>query len=482
MQFNSYIFILLYLPVMVTGYFVLNRFHLLAGKVFLILMSAVFYIYGGLNIAVITGASILLNYLLVSLLEKAGTYKKALLVSDIAANVLLLFYFKYFNFLLETLNGSLGTDYTLRNIILPLGISFLTFQQIMYAVNVYKKDIQQVNVLDYLAYILYFPKVLMGPLVEPADLIAQINDPALKKVNWDNIASGLKTFSYGLFKKMLLADTFSAAVSWGFSNVEAATAMDCFLVMLSYTFEIYFDFSGYSDMATAVSHMLNIRLPINFDSPYKALSIRDFWKRWHISLTGFLTKYIYIPLGGSKKGKARTYLNTMIVFLVSGIWHGANWTFLLWGAIHGILSVFDRIFENKKRNLMEAVRWAGTFFAVNLLWLLFRADSIAQWGNILAKMFTFQDMNVSSGLLAEFLLPEISILLQVLHLSHLHETVRGFNLAVFVAVSFFLCLVPANNYKKLQKNNWISMVFAAIAFVWAFLCLSGEAVFVYFSF
>lgn len=264
--------------------------------------------------------------------------------------------------------------------------------------------------------------------------------------------------------------------------MDAATSMDWFLVMLYYTFEIYFDFSGYSDMAIGASTMLNIALPINFDSPYKALSIRDFWKRWHISLTGFLTRYVYIPLGGSKKGKVRTYINTMIVFVVSGIWHGANWTFVLWGILHGLLSILDRIFDKTKKNLNEVVKWSTTFLAVNVLWLLFRSESIAQWRYILIKMCTFQSTQVSDGLINSFVLPETPFWLKMLHIETLNMTVRGLSLLIFTIAAFLICLVPDNNYNKLKSNTWITLVLAAVAFVWGFLCLSSESVFVYFNF
>lgn len=227
------------------------------------------------------------------------------------------------------------TEYSFKELFLPLGISFITFQQIAYLVSVYREELKEPSVVDYLVYILYFPKLLMGPLAEPIDFMGQLNDAATKKVNGDHTAQGLKLFSFGLFKKMILADTFATAFIWGQENISALTSVDCILVMLSYTFEIYFDFSGYSDMAVGVSRMLNITLPMNFNSPYKAVSIRDFWKRWHISLTNFFTKYIYIPLGGSRKGKAATYLNTMVVFIISGVWHGAGWSFIVCGGHMG---------------------------------------------------------------------------------------------------------------------------------------------------
>lgn len=482
MQFNSYLFILVFMPILVLGYYLMNKIHITVGKLYLIIASAIFYIYGGWNITIILTVSVMFNYLFAFIINRLKRGRKVILTLSVFANVALLFYFKYFNFFIKTVNETTGSEYTVRNIILPLGISFFTFQQIMYIVNIYREELKNHSLIDYLTYILFFPKLVMGPLVEPVELIKQLNDSSLKRVNWDNISYGIKIFSYGLFKKLILADTFSQAVTWGYTHIEISTSMDWILIMLCYTFEIYFDFSGYSDMAVGVSKMLNISLPMNFDSPYKAVSIRDFWKRWHMSLTGFLTRYVYISLGGSKKGEIRTYLNTMIVFLVSGIWHGANWTFVLWGVLHGALSVFDRIFEKSKKNLMEVVRWSGTFLAINILWLLFRSDSIQQWWSLLGKILTFQNMAISEGLINTFVLPETTFLLDVFKLSETNTAIRGFSLILFVVSAYGICLIPENNYRKLERNNWVTLVLAAVAFVWSFLCLSSESVFVYFNF
>lgn len=482
MQFNSYIYILCFLPVTIAAYYLFNKISVTMGKIFLLAVSALFYIYAGWKMSIVLGISIFFNYLSAMVINRKGRHQKPVLALSVFINAALLFYLKYYDFFIENFNNFFQKDFHVKNLILPLGISFFTFQQISYLVNVYRGDVNNIGLMDYLLYILYFPKLLMGPIVSPTDLIAQFNDQGLKKIDWDNIACGIKIFSFGLFKKMLLADTFSTAVAWGYDNFDMSTSMDWFLIMLFYTFQIYFDFSGYSDMATGSSLMLNITLPINFDSPYKALSIRDFWKRWHISLTGFLTKYIYIPLGGSKRGRIRTGINTMIVFLVSGIWHGANWTFLLWGGVYGFLSVADRFLEKYQKKYMEAVRWGITFLLINLLWLLFRSDSIAQWWIILKKMFSFQDMGVSEELINVFNLPESTLIIDVLHLDKLVNHIRGLWLLVFTAGSYLVCLIPENNYRKLLKNNYVLMILAATAFVWSFFCLSSESVFVYFNF
>ena len=482
MQFNSYLFIQL-LPAFIILYFLLNKINQHLGKLLIILAGMAFYAYGGIESFLVLCISVIYNFGISLWISKIKKGKKALLAFSITVNILILLYYKYSNFALTTINDLLGKEFNIKKLVLPLGISFFTFQQIMYVVTVFREEVKSINVFDYLAYVLYFPKLVMGPLIEPNDFITQLNDRGKKKINWDNLVSGTKLFSFGLFKKMLLADTFAKGVGWGFANLEAATAGDLYLVMLFYTFEIYFDFSGYSDMAVGVSKMINITLPMNFDSPYKALSIRDFWKRWHISLTNFLTRYVYFPLGGSKRGIVRTYVNIMIIFLISGLWHGANWTFILWGSIYGILMVMERVFKKhleKKEN--SGAKWLGTFIIVNILWLLFRSETIAQWGELLSKMFSFQNMEISEGLIQAFILPESSFLIEGLGLENLNQTIRGLSMLTFVIASFIICLIPENNYRNSDKNGIINMVLCAVAFVWAFLCLSSESVFVYFNF
>lgn len=337
MQFNSFIFILLFLPIVLVTYFLINKIRPLYGKTVLIVASVIFYTYSDWTIFAVLGLSLLVNFIAALLVKKLDKFRGIFMLLPIVVNVLLLLYFKYSNFIISTANQMLGKEWAFKELIQPIGISFFTFQQIAYIVAVYNEEIEKVSLVDYLAYILYFPKILMGPLMDPVDFHKQINDDSLKKVNWDNIACGVKIFSLGLFKKVMMADVFAKAVAWGFAGTDKVTSMDWILEMLFYTFEIYFDFSGYSDMAVGISQMLNIELPMNFDSPYKALSIRDFWKRWHLSLTRFFTKYVYIPLGGSRKGIILTCVNTMVVFLISGLWHGANQTFVLWGGYMGYL-------------------------------------------------------------------------------------------------------------------------------------------------
>ncbi len=473
MTFNSFSFILVFLPAFIAGYFLANRISVLAGKVVLILAGIVFYAYSGVVSSAIFAISIVFNFTSARLIHKAKDDRtKPILAGTIAVNIGLLFFFKYSSFV--------GFD-----LIFPVGISFFTFQQIMYIVSVYRKETYSVGLVDYLTYILYFPKLLMGPLVEPKELTDQLSDESKKHVNCENMACGIRIFGLGLFKKMVLADTFARAVDWGFVNTDIATPADLILVMLFYTFEIYFDFSGYSDMAVGVSAMLNIDLPMNFDSPYKALSIRDFWKRWHVSLTGFLTKYVYFPLGGSRKGTIRTYINIMIVFLISGIWHGSNLTFVLWGLLHGLLQVLERATDRIYGKILRVIRWAYTFAAVNILWLLFRVESIGKWLGMIKKMLRIRGINVNSvsdGLFNSFRMPENTMIFDALRLTGISSRIPQMPMIMFIIAAFAICLIPNNNYRNMRKLSAVNAVIVAIAFIWGFMCLGSESVFVYYNF
>ena len=474
MQFNSYIFILLFFPLFIFLYFLSNRLSGKDGKIVLILAGIVFYSYAGTYSTLIITASIVINYLFSFFIAKYRNYSNLLLAINIVINSLSLFVFKYYGYTMHILGFE--SNESIKALILPLGISFFSFQQIMFVTSVARKEIEQVHITDYLAFILFFPKLIMGPLMEPVDFINQINDEERKVINWDNIARGIKMFSFGLFKKMVLADGFSLAVNWGFNNYTELTTSDSWLVMIFYTFEIYFDFSGYTDMATGVSSMINIDLPINFDSPYKALSIRDFWKRWHVSLTSFLTKYVYFPLGGNRKGKVRTYVNILIVFLISGIWHGANISFIVWGLLHGLLQVVERIFDKAYGRLIKPIKWLYTFGAVNALWLLFRSDSISQYKQILKKIIRIDDLSVSYGLMDAFAIP-----FRVL-MGKGFPPFESFEMILFTVSAFIICLIPVNNYRKETKTSLPNLILSVLAFTIGLFYLSKESVFVYFNF
>ncbi len=483
MQFNSFLFILLFLPVTVFLYFGIGSSGRGGGrlaKIILVLADIIFYAYSDVKIFTILGISLILNFAFSLLLQKAKR-SSLFLAAPILINIGLLLYFKYTNFFISIADQYAGMNWAPKELMLPVGISFFTFQQIAYLVAVRRNQINRISLLDYLAYILYFPKILMGPLMEPVDFLQQFNDQHAKKINWDNIACGIQIFSFGLFKKVMIADVFAKGVAWGFSHADKATAMDWILVTLFYTLQIYFDFSGYCDMAVGVSKMLNITLPINFDSPYRALSVKDFWKRWHISLTQFFTHYVYIPLGGNRKGAARTYINIMIVFLLSGLWHGANFTFILWGALHGLFLCGDNLFAKWEQKIPKLIRWLTTFAIINGLWLLFRAESVGQWKHIVKTILKMQNTTISNGLISCFRLPEIPFLIDVFHLGFTAD-IKAFWLFAYLIVALGICLLPGNNYRSLHVLSVRTLILAALAFLWGLISLSNESVFVYFNF
>lgn len=342
MLFNSYEFILAFLPVSTICYYLLNHLHFRkAALATLILSSLVFYAGDNIRFLSVLCGSIAVNWMFASGLnyvrEKSNNFSKLFLIAGILVDLGLLFYFKYYNFFLENVNQLFHTSYHGKNILLPLGISFFTFQQISFLVDTMKGETKDYGVLEYAAFVSFFPQLVAGPIVLHGELIPQFRDRNRWKFDFDSFAQGIYVFSIGLCKKVIVADTFGRVVTWGYGQyrgiAEALTSLELIIVMLSYSFQIYFDFSGYCDMAKGIAGMFHLELPSNFNSPYKALSIADFWKRWHITLTRFLRTYVYIPLGGNRKGKIRTYANTLIVFFISGLWHGANWTFVIWGGV-----------------------------------------------------------------------------------------------------------------------------------------------------
>lgn len=488
MLFNSYIFILLFYPVFVIGYYLLNRVNNRKSVlIFMICMSLVFYGYNNVKYVPLIVCSIVVNYLISRLfvwgrLDENARARGIALLMGVMFNVGLIFYFKYYDFFFQNFNSVFHTDIAMKNLLLPLGISFFTFQQVSFLVDSYRKETADYGFLEYMAFVTFFPQLVAGPIVLHNELIPQFRDSSKGRIDWDNLADGLCRFCFGLLKKAVVADTFAAAVAWGFKNVDKTSSADLIIVMISYTFQIYFDFSGYSDMAVGLAQMVNLKLPINFNSPYKSYTIREFWKRWHMTLTRFLTSYVYIPLGGSKKGQIRTYLNMFIVFLISGIWHGANWTFILWGVLHGLLCIAERIFEKHISRVFPVVKWTVTFAMVNILWLLFRAESVEQWKDLLLRIVAFDNMNINAELLRVFDVPEREFIFRVLHLWNVNATVKGFPMLLFMLSAFIICLCFENNYyRKIRKNIFHAFVTIVIG-GWALLSLAGDSVFLYFNF
>ncbi len=487
MLFNSYLFLLLFLPVFLSGYFFLNRFgHRNLALLFLCTMSLWFYGYADPNCLPVILGSVFLNHLLARILDtlEKPLLRKGLLVLSIAANLAILFYFKYFSFFLKNVNRFLGTAFPLPSLLLPLGISFFTFQQIAYLADIYRKEAAPYPFLQYASFITYFPKVSQGPIASHQILVPQFLKEENRHFCWDSFARGLFLFTLGLSKKVLIADVFGAAATWGFSNVPVLDTTNALFACLAYTIQIYFDFSGYCDMALGIGKMMNIDLPINFNSPYKALTILDFWKRWHMTLTQFFTKYIYIPLGGNRKGILRTYCNVMVVFLASGLWHGANWTFLLWGILHGLFSVITRKFRSFFDRLHPAASWLITFVFLNATWILFRANTVADAIRFLHKLLLLDFGPLSSELVSAFQLPELMFLTR--HIPGLsvfadHPTAL---LTFFYGGAMSLILGPRNAQSLAEtfKPSFVSFLLITLLLVWCILSMSGVSTFLYFNF
>jgi alginate O-acetyltransferase complex protein AlgI len=404
MLFSSYIFLFVFLPVTLVGFCLLARFlGPKPAKLWLTLSSLFFYGWWNPIYVLLIVASMFFNFWLGRQIGRAvgsGRSGGMLLFWGVAANLLLLGYYKYANFFVTNINVVCGTDWSLGKIILPLGISFFTFTQIAYLVDAARGVVCEYDLGDFLLFITFFPHLIAGPIIHHREMMPQFAEPKTYHFHWDNLAVGLGIFAIGLFKKVVIADSLSPHVAVVFDAAAAGDPLYCtdaWAGVLSYTFQIYFDFSGYSDMAIALARMFGIVLPLNFNSPYKAVNIIEFWRRWHMTLSRFLRDYLYIPLGGNRHGKLRRYVNLILTMGIGGLWHGAAWTFVLWGLFHGFCLGVNHLWQEfwgsggRRWPLPPwLTRWAGTvltFFVVVLGWVLFRAVGLKAAGSILEAMF-----------------------------------------------------------------------------------------------
>ncbi len=485
MAFSSYVFLLAYLPITMIGYFFVNRFGNQAGKVFLIGASVIFYSYKAPDCFLVICGSMVLNWSCYQFVKRRnGRFIKIILTIGILANVLTLFVFKYYNFFAEQMNHAFHMDMIFTRLAVPLGISFFTFSQISFLIDGYRGEFAKAGLTNYVLYVLFFPKVVSGPIAGFAEMSEQFDDHERKRINWENVAWGLETFILGMGKKVLLADVLSRVVNYGFENVSCMNLPNSLIVMLCFTFEIYFDFSGYCDMAVGVAKILNIELPVNFWSPYRAINIKEFWKRWHITLTRFLTKYIYIPLGGSRAGAVRKYLNIMIVFLISGIWHGANVTFVVWGALHGLARCFYEKFSRWIDRIPRVIQWAGLFLFLNVTWFIFRADSITQLTDIVSgwKLKELHPQFVNDGMLHTLLLPELKFLADALLPKMSYNSICYLLFELLIVVCFLIVLKSKNNMERKHRQNAITAVMLALLLCWCTISFGSVNSFIYESF
>ncbi len=403
MLFNSYLFIFAFLPITLAGYFLIGRTRPKIALLWVFFASLIFYGWWNVRFVGLLLASISINYGLGICFKRKSRSKsmtaKWFLAAGVGFNIAVLGHFKFADFFITNINALLGISLLLYNIILPVGLSFYTFLQNAYLVDAYRNEAPSYKFLDYGAFVAFFPHLLCGPIVHHRELIPQYAKTQTFRFSHENVSIGLIMFFIGLFEKIALADnlcvysdTVFGAAARGFS----VTFYEGWIGALAYTFQIYFDFCGYSNMAIGLSRMFNIWYPMNFDSPYKATSIIDFWRRWHITLSRFIKKYLYIPLGGNRKGNSRRYLNLMISMLLGGLWHGAGWTFVFWGALHGIYLAINHFWRHfvpasssRRLYLSRFSKWVRrilTLIFVVFAWVLFRAQSLSEAWEIFRAM------------------------------------------------------------------------------------------------
>jgi D-alanyl-lipoteichoic acid acyltransferase DltB (MBOAT superfamily) len=394
MLFNSYVFIFVFLPVTLAGFFLLGRFQPKLAAAWLTAASLFFYGWWNPLYVALLVLSICFNYVCGVAIARSTApvgsgARKRLLIFAVAVNLGVLAYYKYANFFVSSVNYASGSTFSFGEIILPLGISFFTFTQIAFLADAYYGKAREYNFVHYGLFVTYFPHLIAGPVLHHAEMMPQFNEPATYRLSFENTAVGITIFVIGLFKKVMLADGVGGYAKPVFDAAAAGvelTALEAWCGALAYTFQLYFDFSGYSDMAIGLSRLFGIVLPLNFHSPYKAVNIADFWRRWHMTLSRFLRDYLYIPLGGNRHGQARRYASLMITMVLGGLWHGAGWTFVLWGTLHGVYLAINHGWRALRRSwghdLDHPTRWGRacgcfvTFIAVVIGWVLFRSADL----------------------------------------------------------------------------------------------------------
>jgi D-alanyl-lipoteichoic acid acyltransferase DltB (MBOAT superfamily) len=495
MLFNTFEFLFFFLPLTIAGLFVFGR----AGNnrlavFFLACASLLFYGWANPASLGLILTSIVVNYLLwlgLGTTHEANTFlRKLLLGGGITFNLGLLGYYKYADFFLANLAAVSGTTHLSGTVVQPLAISFFTFQQIAFLVDSYRGETREQSLLHYVLFVSFFPQLVAGPIVRHHETMPQYINRFFPRIRAEHVSIGLTLVCLGLFKKVVLADSVALSVGPAFQAAEQGAVLnffDAWAASLAYTFQLYFDFSGYTDMALGIARIFGIYLPINFNSPYKAANMIEFWKRWHISLSRFLRDYLYIPLGGNRKGRARRYLNILVTMLLCGLWHGANWTFVAWGALHGLLLVVNHAWRAVKETLGITIdRWWSrvlaqviTFMAVAAAWVIFRAESLNGAFNILYAMTGLNGFTVHADF-TSFALVKLLLGLSVIVflLPNTIEIVdpKGYNLdeTRTSAPKFF---------QRLQwQPNLIWMAFTAVCALSAVYNLSEVREFIYSGF
>lgn len=495
MLFDSYLFILCFLPVVLLVFFACSpRLHLQSA--WIVIASLFFYSWWNSTYLFLIIGSIAANYLLSKTIydNLHNRHNKHLLVLGLTFNLGLLGFFKYTNFFVETANNTLGTHWFIPTITLPLALSFFTFQQIAYLVDMSKGKVKNSTFLQYCFFICFFPQLIAGPIVHHQEIIPQLNRRYFRYFNIKNLSIGLTVFSMGLVKKLGLADSIAPFANAVFDNPSDLTFFEAWSGAFAYTFQLYFDFSGYSDMAIGLARMFNVRLPQNFNSPYQATNIIDFWRRWHMTLSRFLRDYLYIPLGGNKKGVFRRHVNLMITMLLGGLWHGASWTFVFWGGLHGAYLIINHIWKQMP-SAMKQIKgysqacWLITFLAVVIAWVPFRANDFHSTNLILSSMFDPSTIKLPSFLASIPLVNWLGISPGGMFANNLADWRLGIPLIGALAL-ISLTLKNTDEWLTSKSNagfliwkpstSWAALTGATI--VLCLFLMSNESEFIYFQF
>ena len=486
MLFNSHPFILLFLPLTVAVFHILRaRGWERSAFAALTIASLIFYGWWSVKGLALLVGLILINYGLARglIARRSGDWRRGarlILIVGLAFNLGVLGYFKYANFFVQTVDQLTGVDWALRHVALPLGISFFTFQKIALLVDCHNGKVERLDFLDYVLFVAFFPQLIAGPIVHHSEVIPQFHHPP--PVSWDSIAQALAIFTLGLGKKVLLADTLAQYVAPVFAAAAHGSPVgfvDGWRAALAYTLQLYFDFSGYSEMAIGAALLFGVHLPLNFASPYKAESIIDFWRRWHMTLSRFLRDYLYVPLGGNRKGATRRYLNLFLTMLLGGLWHGAGWTFIAWGALHGAYLALNHAWRRlaSGREAGSAGRLLGgglTFLSVVAAWVLFRAADLASAGRVLRGMAGLSGFAPGPAPLGAGSLGLIAALLLLVWIAPSTQELTGYNPDASAAAR------PAGARRRAQLAA--RALACGAVFAVAFLSLSKVSEFLYFQF
>ncbi len=478
MLFNSLEFLFIFLPVVFIVYFVLNKFKLYkSSKIFLILAS--FYFYGSYKIDYIwiLLSSIIFNYTISHILNSdiKKDLKKYILIFGITGNLFLLIFFKYFTFLADIFHAMNIIPFDTMKIIMPFGISFFTIQQISYIIDCYRNEIKNYNIIDYILFICFFPQLISGPIVRHQEIIPQFNDLSKKSINQDNIYFGLFMITIGLVKKVIFADSLVDFIDYCSLNY---AVFEYFNISWTYCISVilqgYFDFSGYCDMAIGIAVLFNIYLPWNFNSPYQASSITEFWQRWNMTLVRFLKYYIYYPLGGEKKGYLRTFINTMSIFLLYGIWFGNNPLKIFYGLINGVLVCINKIWDKFNITIPKVLSKAITFITIILMVPFIKAERFNDAFNLLKSLFGINFSLINTQPVGLYMI----FMLQPPHNAKI-------NIFIFIA-GLFLVLFFKNSTQLarlyIKSTNFIYTIMLVVLFIFSALSITKSHSFVYFNF